>query len=111
MGVVRTEARGSRGIMAARSYRRLKRYSNSARYRGTCFWSIARYVPTMAALMFPSAVLTHLKPGVRAAAAPEPVLTTSWAHPALATAPKQARASLTTLQEGSRLRLAKFAIE
>src|SRR5271165_2118683 len=102
MGVVRTEARVSRGIMAARSYRRLKRYSNSARYRGTCFWSIARYVPTMADLIFPSAVLTHWKPGVRAAAAPEPALTT---------APKQARPSLTTSHAGSRLRLAKIEIE
>jgi hypothetical protein len=31
MGVVRTAAHVRRGIMAARSYRLLKRYSNSAR--------------------------------------------------------------------------------
>src|ERR1700710_64761 len=62
----------------------------------------------MAALILPSAVLAHLKVGVRAAAAPEPVLTTLCAHPALATAPKQARPSLTTSHFGSRLRLAKF---
>jgi hypothetical protein len=48
----------------------------------------------MAALIFPSAVLTHLKVGVRAAAAPEPVLVTVCTHPA--SAPKQARPSLTT---------------
>src|SRR6185437_10917529 len=65
----------------------------------------------MAALIFPSAVLTHLKPGVRAAAAPEPVLMTLCAHPAGATAPKHARPSLTTSQVGSRLRLAKIEIE
>src|SRR5215211_6894515 len=61
----------------------------------------------MAALMLPRAVLTHLKAGLRAAAAPEPVLITSWRHPASATAAKQARPSLTTSQSGSRLRLAK----
>src|SRR5215212_5615423 len=61
----------------------------------------------MAALMLPSAVLTQLKAGVRAAAAPEPVLTTWWRHPASITAPKHARPSLTTSQPGSRLRLAK----
>src|ERR1700712_2321720 len=61
----------------------------------------------MAALIFPSAVLTHRKVGVRAAAEPEPVLTTWCAHPASATAPKQARPSLTTSHAGSRLRLAK----
>src|SRR5208337_2618267 len=111
MGVVRTEARVSRGIMAARSYRRLKRYSNSARYRGTCFWSIARYVPTMADLIFPSAVLTHWKPGVRAAAARERVLTTGCAHRGLATAAKHARLSVTTSHAGSRLHPAKIEIE
>ena len=31
-----------RGIMVSRSYRRLNRYSNSARYRGTCFSRTAR---------------------------------------------------------------------
>jgi hypothetical protein len=34
----------------------------------------------MAALMLPSAVLTHLKAGMRAASGPEPVLTTWWVH-------------------------------
>src|SRR5215218_6295274 len=57
--------------------------------------------------MFPSAVLTHLNAGVRAARAPEPVLMTVCRHPALATAAKQPRPSLTTSQAGSRLRLAK----
>src|SRR5215217_599759 len=57
--------------------------------------------------MLPSAVLTHLKAGVRTAAAPDPVLMTSWRHPASATAAKQARPSLTTPQLGARLRLAK----
>src|SRR5262245_24305666 len=61
--------------------------------------------------MLPSAVLTHLNPGVRAAAAPEPVLTTRGTHPASATAPKQAKPSLTTSQVGSRLRLANSEIE
>src|ERR1700712_5743137 len=61
----------------------------------------------MAALIFPSAVLTHRKVGVRAAAGPEPGLTTWCEHPASATAPKQARPSLTTSHVGSRLRLAK----
>ena len=60
--------------------------------------------------MLPSAVLTHLNPGMRAAAAPEPVMMTSWLHPALVTAPKQAKPSLTTAQDGSRLRLAKIEI-
>ena len=59
--------------MLARSYRRLNRYSNSARYRGTCLLLIARYVPVMADLMFPSAVLTHLNVGFRAEADPLPV--------------------------------------
>lgn len=35
----------------------------------------------IAALMVPSAVLTHLKVGVRAARAPEPVLITVCWHP------------------------------
>src|SRR5271154_12169 len=56
----------------------------------------------MAALMLPSAVLTHLKTGVRAAFGPDPVLTTWCAHPA--------SASLPTAQFGSRLRLANPAI-
>ena len=42
----------------------------------------------MAALMLPSAVLTHLKAGVRAALGPDPVLTTWCAQPASATLPK-----------------------
>src|SRR4051812_49498797 len=57
--------------------------------------------------MFPSAVLTHLKAGVRAARAPEPVLTTVCRQPALLTAAKQGRPSLTTSQVRSRLCLAK----
>src|SRR3954447_7412440 len=57
--------------------------------------------------MFPSAVLTHLKAGVRAARAPEPVLMTVCRHPALVTAAKQGRPSLTTSEVASRLRLAK----
>src|SRR5471030_1304910 len=64
----------------------------------------------MAALILPSAVLAHLKAAVRAAAAPEPVLMTWCAHPASATAPKQANTSLTTSQLGSRLRLANVEI-
>src|SRR5579864_6311278 len=64
----------------------------------------------MAALMLPSAVLTHLNAGVRAAFGPDPVLTTWCAHPASATLPKHWRPSLTTAQFGSRLRLANPAI-
>src|SRR3954447_20028103 len=60
----------------------------------------------MAALMLPSAVLTHLNAGTWAAAGPEPVLITSCWQPASFTAPKPARPSLTTSQAGSRLRLA-----
>jgi len=67
-------------------------------------------VPTIAALMLPSAALTHLKAGVRAAAGPLPVLIAWWAHPAWMTRPKQASPSLTTMHPGSRLRLAKPAI-
>jgi hypothetical protein len=62
--------------------------------------------PVIAALMLPSAVLTHLNAGVRAAFGPDPVLTTWCAHPASATLPKHWRPSLTTEQFGSRLRLA-----
>src|SRR2546421_6446382 len=65
----------------------------------------------MAALMLPSAVLTHLKAGVRAAFGPDPVLTTWCAQPASATLAKHLRPSLTTEQFGSRLRLANPAIE
>src|SRR4051795_11149252 len=61
----------------------------------------------MAALMLPKAVLTHLKAGVRAAAAPEPVLITVCLHLASVTAPKQARPSLTTSLAGAKCRLAK----
>src|SRR3954449_12847658 len=60
----------------------------------------------MAALMLPSAVLTHLNAGTRAAAGPEPALVISCLQPASFTAPKQARPSLTTLQFGARLRFA-----
>src|SRR5690349_25096599 len=56
--------------------------------------------------MLPSAVLTHLNAGTRAAAEPEPVLVTSRLQPASFTAPKQARPSLTTSPFGSRLRFA-----
>ena len=65
----------------------------------------------MAALILPRAVLTHLKAGVLAALGPEPVLTIVWSHPAPVTAAKQARPSLTTVQAGSRLCLAKGAME
>src|ERR1700722_18705185 len=65
----------------------------------------------MAAFMLPSAVLTHLNAGVRAAFGPDPVLTTWCAHPASATLAKHCRPSLTTERLGSRLRLANPAIE
>src|SRR6187551_1481317 len=65
----------------------------------------------MAALILPSAVLTHLKAGERAALGPDPVLTTWCAHPASATPAKHCRPSLTTEQLGSRLRLANCEIE
>lgn len=107
IGGVCTAALVRRGSMAARSWRLLQRYSNSAGERGTCFCEIERQVPVIAALMLPSAVLTRLKAGVRAAAAAEPVLVTSWRHPASATAAKQARPPLATWQSGCRLRLAK----
>ncbi len=70
-----------------------------------------RWVPVMAALMLPRAVLTHLKAGVFAAFGPEPVLTITWLHPAHVTAAKQARPSLMTAQAGSRPCSAKVAIE
>src|SRR5690242_3507515 len=57
--------------------------------------------------MLPSAVLTHLKAGVRAAHRPEPVVMTVCWHPASVTAGKQLRPSLTTSQAGSRLALGK----
>src|SRR3954467_13182391 len=60
----------------------------------------------MAALMLPSAVLTHLNAGTRAGVGPEPVLTTWCVQPTSLTALKQARPSLTTSQFGSRPRLA-----
>src|SRR3712207_9076695 len=59
--------------------------------------------------MLLSAVLTQHKAGVRAARAPEPVLMTVCWHPALVTAAKQPRPSLTTSQAGSKLRLAKLS--
>ena len=65
----------------------------------------------MAALMFPSAVLTHLNDADCAAACPEPVITTSWVQPASVTAEKQRRPSLTTTQAGSRLARANASIE
>ena len=65
----------------------------------------------IAALMLPRAVFTHLKAGVFAARGPEPVLTSAWLHPAPVTAAKQARPSLTTVEAGSRLCLAKALIE
>src|SRR5271167_3999938 len=52
----------------------------------------------MADLMLPSAVLTHLKAGVRTPAAPEPVLITVWVQPAFVTEAKHANPSLTTAQ-------------
>jgi hypothetical protein len=67
--------------------------------------------PVIAALMLPSAVLTHLNAGVQAAFGPDPVLTTWCAHPASATLPKHWRPSLTTEQFGPRLRLANPEIE
>src|ERR1700712_1734947 len=57
--------------------------------------------------MLPSAVLTHLKAGRRAAAGPDPVLMASWSHPASVTLAKHCNPSLTTVQAGLRLRLAK----
>ena len=70
------------------------------------------YVPVMADLPFPRAVLTHLNAGVRTdAGVLEPVLMTSWEHPArLFTCPKHCRPSLITAHSGSRLRLAKMEI-
>src|SRR5271166_604344 len=64
----------------------------------------------MADLMLPSAVLTHLKAGVRTPAAPEPVLITVWVQPAFVTEAKHANPSLTTAQSGARLRSAKSSI-
>src|SRR5208337_1938269 len=39
MGAVVSATNARRGIIASRLYRRLNRYSNSARYRATCFFS------------------------------------------------------------------------
>src|SRR5271165_6063298 len=101
MGAVLSATNARRGIMVSRSYRRLNRYSNSARYRGTCFSRTARYVPTRAALILPNAVLTHLKAGVRTACLPLPVFIEVCRHPAWVTAAKHARPSETTLARRS----------
>src|ERR1700712_4129325 len=61
--------------------------------------------------MLPRAVLTHLNASVRAAAGPDPVLTAWWVHPASITPAKHCSPSLTTVQAGLRLRLAKPAME
>ena len=60
----------------------------------------------MATLILPSAVLTHLKAGVRAALGPDPVLMAWCEHPACVTVSELFRPSLTTEQLGSRLPLA-----
>src|ERR1700741_1966848 len=96
--------------MAARSYRRVKRDSNSARERGTCLLRMAREVPVMAVLMLPRVVLIHLKAGLRAALRPDPVMIGWWTQPALPTPVKQCRPSLTTVLAGWKLRCAKVAI-
>src|ERR1700731_1901066 len=96
--------------MAARSYRRLKRYSNLARERGTCLSRMGREVPVMGLLMLPRVVLTHLKAGFRAALRPDPVMIGWWTQPALPTPVKQCRPSLTTVLAGWKLRCAKVAI-
>jgi len=106
MGVVRTLAQHRRAIMAAGSHRRLKRHSNSAKWRGMRLLPTAREGPVVAALMVPSAVLAHLT-GRRAAAGPDRVLMAWWSHPASATLAKRCNPSLTTVQAGSRRRLAK----
>ncbi len=49
MGVVRTPAQHRRAIMAAGSHRRLKRHSNSAKWRGMCLLLTAREGPVVAA--------------------------------------------------------------
>src|ERR1700746_1861985 len=96
--------------MAARSYRRLKRYSNLARYRGTCLRRVGGSVAAMALLFFPRVVWTHLKAGFRAALRPDPVMIGWWTQPALPTPVKQRRPSLTTVLAGWKLRCAKLAI-
>ena len=64
----------------------------------------------MAALMLPSAVLTHLKAGVLAAFANrEPVLMAAWVHPASTTAEKQASPSETTSAPERERRAGEFA--
>src|SRR5512147_234311 len=60
--------------------------------------------------MLPSAVLTHLKAGVSTALRPEPVRIGWCVQPAAVTPRKHDRASLTTVQAASRLRLAKISI-
>src|SRR6516165_5787927 len=64
----------------------------------------------MALLMLPRVVLTHLKAGLRAALRPAPVMIGWWTQPALPTAVKQCRPSLTTVPAGWKLRCAKLAI-
>src|SRR5271157_1319512 len=56
--------------------------------------------------MLPSAVLTHLKAGLRGAAGPPPVLIAWWVHPASVTLAKHRSPSLTTVQLGPMQRLA-----
>src|SRR3954463_3947650 len=65
----------------------------------------------MAALILPSAVLTPLKVVMRPAAGPVPVLRAWWLQPASVTLPKHWSPSLTTVQPGSRLRLANAEID
>src|SRR6201985_3685722 len=64
----------------------------------------------MALLILPRVVLTHLKPGFRAALRPDPVMIGWWTQPALPTPVKQCRPSLTTVLAGWKLRRAKVAI-
>ena len=61
-------------IIVGRSYRRLRRYSNSARSRANVFFShdYGRSA-SRAALILSNSVLTHLKAGARAACLPLPV--------------------------------------
>ena len=72
---------------------------------------IARHVPVIAALILPRAVLTHLKVDTCAAAGPDPVLMAWWSHSASVTPAKHCSPSLTTVQSGLRLRLAKPAMD
>ncbi len=110
MGGVPTLACKSLGSMALRSYRLLKRYWNSAKYRGMCFWEIEWNVPARDVFILPSMVLTQLKQGRSVLLCLGPTTIRSCSHPTVVTDLKHAKPSLTIVESCQRLSLAHFLI-